>query len=105
MAASRCVIYTPTAEHFGYVPIEAMAAGRAVVAVNNGGPAETVLDGKTGWLCAPTPDAFGEALATLVSNEELANTMGRTGYDHVAQNFSLEAFGDALDALVRTLME
>ena len=56
---------------------------------------------------APTPYALGEALATLVSNEELANTMGRTGYDHVAQNFSLEAFGcDALDVLAAgTLME
>ena len=47
----RCVINTAEHEHFGYVPLEAMAAGRPVVAVNNGGPAETVVDGVTGLLC------------------------------------------------------
>jgi alpha-1,3/alpha-1,6-mannosyltransferase len=44
------VIYTPSNEHFGIVPLEAMAASRPVIAVNNGGPLESIVDGHTGFL-------------------------------------------------------
>ena len=49
------VVYTPSLEHFGIVPLETMAAMRPVIAVNNGGPLETIVDGVTGFLCDPTP--------------------------------------------------
>ncbi|BBH03001.1 UDP-Glycosyltransferase superfamily protein, partial [Prunus dulcis] len=38
-------------EHFGIVPLEAMAAHKPVIACNSGGPVETVKDGATGFLC------------------------------------------------------
>ena len=44
------VVYTPDKEHFGIVPLEAMYAGTPVVAVDSGGPTETVVDGQTGFL-------------------------------------------------------
>jgi alpha-1,3/alpha-1,6-mannosyltransferase len=103
LAQSWCVIYTPTAEHFGYVPIEAMTAGRPVVAVNNGGPAETVVDGVTGFLCPPTGEAFADALARLLCDRDAAASLGRTGHDHVRDRFSLDAFGNGLDALIGEL--
>jgi glycosyltransferase involved in cell wall biosynthesis len=37
-------------EDFGIVPVEAMAAGRPVIAYSVGGQAESVIDGKTGVL-------------------------------------------------------
>ncbi len=37
-----------------------------VIAVNNGGPTETVLDGQTGYLCEPSPENFAEVLETLI---------------------------------------
>jgi glycosyltransferase involved in cell wall biosynthesis len=47
-------------EHFGIVPIEAMYCQLPVVAVNDGGPTETVVDGLTGFLCDPDPESFAE---------------------------------------------
>ncbi|KAE8723475.1 hypothetical protein F3Y22_tig00012370pilonHSYRG00058 [Hibiscus syriacus] len=41
-----CVLYTPTDEHFGIVPLEAMAAKKPVIACNSGGPVETIKAGK-----------------------------------------------------------
>ena len=44
------LVYTPTNEHFGIVPVEAMNEGVPVLAANTGGPLETVLENQTGWL-------------------------------------------------------
>jgi len=44
------LIVTAVDEDFGMTPIEAMAAGKPVVAVNEGGYKETVIDGVTGEL-------------------------------------------------------
>ena len=45
---ARCAAYlVPGEEDFGIAPVEAMAAGKPVVAINRGGTAETVVDGVT----------------------------------------------------------
>jgi alpha-1,3/alpha-1,6-mannosyltransferase len=100
LARCRCVVYTPAEEHFGFVPLEAMAAGRPVVAVSSGGPLETIEHGHTGMLCPPTPAAFAEALAGLIGDPAAAERMGRAGRLHVARRFSLAAFGARLQAIV-----
>jgi glycosyltransferase involved in cell wall biosynthesis len=87
-----CVVYTPHLEHFGIVPLETMAAGTPVVAVNSGGPKETVVDGVTGLLCDNTPESFCDALFKLVSNPTLARRMGAAGRDHVLAKFGPEQF-------------
>lgn len=102
-AAAGCVLHTAPAEHFGYVPLEAMAAARPVVAANHGGPAETVVDGVTGFLCEPTADAFANALARIVSNPALAARLGNAGRERIASLFSTEAFGARLVGLVDEL--
>lgn len=66
LAAAAVVVYTPTNEHFGIVPLEAMAAGRPVLACNTGGPTESVQHGRTGLLAEPEAAAFASALAQLV---------------------------------------
>lgn len=44
-------IYIPIDEDFGVSPVESMAAGKPVISVNDGGPAESIIHGETGWLC------------------------------------------------------
>ena len=48
-AGAKALIF-PGIEDFGIVPVEAMAAGCPVIAMDRGGTAETVLHGKTGLL-------------------------------------------------------
>ena len=94
-----CLAYTSSREHFGIGIVEAMAAGRPVVAADGGGPRETVRHGETGFLCEPAPAAFARALAQVVTDPELAGRLGRQGRLRAQEHFSLEAFGRELEAI------
>jgi alpha-1,3/alpha-1,6-mannosyltransferase len=100
----RCVVYTPENEQFGYVPVEAMAAGRPVGAVDSGGPLETVRNEETGLLCRPTPEAFSEALTRLIVDAGAARRMGEAGRAHALRAFSRSAFGARLETIVQEVV-
>lgn len=48
MKHAKAFIFPSEQEDFGIIPVEAMAAGTPVIALNQGGVKETVIDGKTG---------------------------------------------------------
>ncbi len=64
---SRCVVYLPVDEDFGMSPVEAMAAGKPVIGVAEGGLLETVVPGRTGVLLPspPTTDSLRAAVAFI----------------------------------------
>lgn len=84
-------------EHFGIVPLEAMAAYKPVIACNSGGPVETIKNGVTGFLCAPTPLEFSNAMAQLIDDPRRAERMGLEAREHVGRTFSTKIFGQQLD--------
>jgi alpha-1,3/alpha-1,6-mannosyltransferase len=92
-----CLLYTPTNEHFGIVPLEAMYCGTPVLAANSGGPRETVVDGVTGWLREPTSQAFGAALRDILRHKEQLGAVGAAGRRRVQDHFSFPAFATNLD--------
>ena len=100
LAGCRCLVYTPPREHFGLVPLEAMASGRPVIAVNAGGPVETIVDGQTGFLCAGAKEPFARAAARLIGDVGLARAMGSAGREHVREKFSLERAGRELEGVL-----
>ncbi|XP_047939313.1 alpha-1,3/1,6-mannosyltransferase ALG2-like isoform X2 [Salvia hispanica] len=95
-----CVLYTPKDEHFGIVPIEAMAAHKPVIACNSGGPVESIKNGVTGYLCEPTPRDFSVAMSNFVCDPLLSTTMGEEARQHVVETFSTKTFGQRLNAYV-----
>ncbi|KAK9269049.1 hypothetical protein L1049_000817 [Liquidambar formosana] len=92
-----CVLYTPKDEHFGIVPLEAMAAYKPVIACNSGGPVETIKNGVTGFLCDPTPQEFSLAMAKLIKDPHLAEKMGGQARQHATNSFSTKIFGQRLN--------
>ena len=76
-------------EPFGRVIIEAMSYERPIIAADAGGPRESVIHGKTGYLAAPEdPDRVADHIVQLASNGTLRETMGAAAREHVAQNFT-----------------
>lgn len=108
LSAARLLLYTPTNEHFGIVPLEAMLAGVPVLAANSGGPLETVLEGKTGWL--RDAEDVGEWTGIMrrvlceMSDEE-ARAMGREGKEWVESEFSERKLAARLDEEIEGMLE
>ncbi|XP_053393905.1 alpha-1,3/1,6-mannosyltransferase ALG2-like [Mercenaria mercenaria] len=100
-----CLIYTPDKEHFGIVPIEAMYMKCPVIACSSGGPLETVVDGKTGYLREGLPDQFAEAMERIVCDPKSAEKLGEAGKKHVEEKFSFRAFTDQLNTVITDLVK
>ncbi len=80
LARCRAVCFPPYDEDYGFVTVEAFASGKPVITcTDSGGPAELVHDGVEGVVCAPTPDAVGQAIGTLMADRSLAERMGSAG--------------------------
>jgi glycosyltransferase involved in cell wall biosynthesis/GT2 family glycosyltransferase len=94
-----CVVHASViAEPFGQVVVEAMAAGRAVIASDLGGPREIVTDGVDGLLCPPDdPAALAERLARLAHDPELRVALGRAAVER-ARDFTPELVGPRIAA-------
>lgn len=74
--ADICVVPSRT-ETFGLVALEAQALGTPVVASAVGGLTEIISDGETGILVADRhPQAFAEAIASLLDDAPLRERMG-----------------------------
>jgi glycosyltransferase involved in cell wall biosynthesis len=68
--------------------LEAMAAGRPVVAARVGAVPETVVDGETGWLVDSDPAAVAEGLRRLLEDPDRARAMGAAGRRRVEERFT-----------------
>jgi len=106
LRTSDCLLYTPSGEHFGIVPIEAMYNELPVIAVNDGGPLETVVDGKTGFLRKPDPKEFADAMKIVVDGgKQLKNDLGKNGRRRVLNCFSFNSFANKLNEYVIQVMD
>ena len=107
LEAADVVCLSSTAEGLPMIILEAMAAGKPIVATEIGGVAEAVQNGRTGIL-VPVGDvqAFAAALVRLAGNAELADRMGRAGRERHRTHFSYEPmidkYADVLDAMLVT---
>jgi GT2 family glycosyltransferase/glycosyltransferase involved in cell wall biosynthesis len=87
LARARCLLHCAPREPFGMVLLEALAAGRPVVAPDAGGPRE-IVDPSCGVLYEPGSVAAGAAaLLAVLSDPEHAREMGDAGRARVRARF------------------
>jgi glycosyltransferase involved in cell wall biosynthesis len=92
------VVFTPMKEPFGIVALEAMAAGKPLIAVEEGGFVEAV-DESCAMLVPAEPEQLAEKMRQLRDNKELARRMGESGRRRVKQ-FTWDRAGDELGAII-----
>lgn len=103
--ASCDVLVVPSRwEGFGLIAVEAMRAGKAVVASRVGGLADIVVDGVTGKLIEPhEASSFVEALRTLDRDDLRA--MGTAGRARFLREYTAESLNRGLFALYDALLQ
>ncbi|KAF3490828.1 alpha-1,3-mannosyltransferase alg-2 [Arthroderma uncinatum] len=108
LSSSSLLLYTPSYEHFGIVPVEAMHTGLPVLADNTGGPLETIVEGKTGWLRASGEisgwtEVINHVLQRMTQAERLE--MGKYAKERVEKEFSLHAMGERLQDQIDEMLQ
>lgn len=84
-------------EGWGNVFIEAAACARPVVVGDSGGAREALVDGETGLLVdGAEVQEVADAVATLLSDRDLARSMGRAGRERVERELTWSAVARTL---------
>ncbi len=99
-------IFVAEDEPFGLVPVEAMYHKTAVIAANQGGMLETVIDGETGMHVSPhDPEEIADAMRKLLNDREYAIRMGEKGHQHVMQHFTFSHFVNRFEGHMKKICE
>jgi len=96
LARCKGLIGTSYNEPFGIAPLEAMASGKPIIAVNSGGFQETVTI-QTGLLVEPDAERIAEAVSRISENPERY----RDACISRAYEFDSEKFSQRLNAIVK----
>jgi glycosyltransferase involved in cell wall biosynthesis len=93
-------------EGLGIAALEAMAAGRPVIASAVGGLGDAVVHERTGLLVPPgDAPALAAALSRLLSDRTLRERLGAAGPARVAEGFRPEQMVEAYERLYREVLE
>jgi len=91
-------------EGFSNTIIEAMAAGKSVVATNVGGNPEAVLHKETGFIVPSRDgDAIAQAVIELLKHKNLAKEMGQRGRLRTEKYFSITTMTKKMETLYISL--
>jgi glycosyltransferase involved in cell wall biosynthesis len=86
--------------------LEALAAGKPVIATDVGGTSEVITHCETGLLVAPAdPGALANAIHTLLSDAPLARRLAAAGQARVQRDFSAERMVQSVTNLYRELLQ
>lgn len=92
-------------EPFGIVILEAMAAGKPVVAAAHGGPTEIVVNNQTGYLVPPKdPQALASAILKLAERPSLMAAMGAAGRHRAWEHFHVDRYVGDFEYLYTELL-
>ena len=95
-AGCKGLICTAMDEDFGLTPLEAMASGKPVVAVNEGGFRETIVHGKTGLLVDADRDELVRAVKEMAGDPEKY----KDACIERAKEFDISVFLDGIRILI-----
>jgi glycosyltransferase involved in cell wall biosynthesis len=106
LSAFDIFVISSVNEGFSNAIIEAMAAGKAVIAANSGGNPESIQDGTTGLLFpACDSHALAEKLRMLIRDQHMRAAMGKNGMAAVEKNFRLDAMVRKVQNLLKDVTD
>ncbi len=95
-SSSRLLTCLGYKEPFGLLPIEAQACGIPVIAVNEGGYKDTVINNVTGLLIQRDPRVLSKTIDQILSDQKKINNLGDNAFKNVQKNWTWEKSSENL---------
>lgn len=93
-------------EAFGLTLVEAMAAGRPVIAMKTGAVPEIIRHDSDGWLVEPdNVSSLVEGIRRLLKDRETADRLARTGQQRAREKFHVDRFISGIEAVYREVIQ
>jgi glycosyltransferase involved in cell wall biosynthesis len=106
LALSDMLVLSSYYEGVPLTVLEAMAAGKPVVATAVGGVPELIEDGVTGILVSPNnPEALAKGILHLAKDTNLRQRMGRAAQEHTLDRFDISRTARGYEALYLCLLK
>ncbi len=99
---ATAVLYPPLNEDYGLVPLEAMASGKPIIAVNEGGPKETIVNNKTGFLIN-NENEMAERMKYVAEHPAIAKEIGKNGMQRIKKYYSWDIFFEKFDKKINEM--
>ena len=104
-AAASCYVHAAVEESFGLSVIEAAYCGCPVVAVDEGGVQDTVVDGVTGYRVPPTPVDLANGVKAVLGRDDTGRQLGAAGHDRICTTYRWDTGADDIVRLAEALSE
>jgi glycosyltransferase involved in cell wall biosynthesis len=100
----HALVLPSRSEGLPLVVLEAMAAGRPVIATTAGGSRELVTEGITGFIGEAGQESFEQAMERAWQERDRWKTMGEAAYDHIINQVPKSPETDFANCLINFLV-
>lgn len=101
---SKIILALSRSEPFGLIPIEAMSCEAPVIAIDEGGFRESVVNGKTGFLIKRNSKELKEKIDLLLSDDKLRIEMGESGRKLIVDKFTWKKSANNFLNIAKTII-
>ena len=103
---SDLVVFPSLRESFGYICVEAMACGKAVIATYCGGPEEIIDDGKTGFLVSPgNTMELAEKICLVLRDSFVRQTVGAAAREKILNRYESSVVAKQIETLYLSVIK
>ncbi len=104
-SSSKIALCLAHNEPFGLIPLEAMACGTPVIAINEGGYKESVVNNVSGFLIKRDPSVLKEKIDGLLTNDDLLRKMKLNTRKYISDNWTWEERSKFLEKTLKEFLQ
>jgi glycosyltransferase involved in cell wall biosynthesis len=98
---TKILVATSFNEPLGLIPLEAAACEDVVIALDEAGYKETVINGKTGYLLPRDPKKIAKKIESLITHQNTLKEIGNNGRTTMVKNWSWEKRTNEFEKIIK----
>lgn len=104
LASSRALVFPSLCEGFGLVVLEAFSQKKPVLVSDVKPLSDIVSNKQDGYILSPNDEKeWADAIISLIKNQEVAKSMGLSGYETLKQNYGLDKMYEKIISMYKQI--